>query len=104
MKKFELLSKGNKVELEILEKIADNKIMVSVKTKESEITNTEASIVQIMTKPGKLFLQIETDKYLEIADRDKNNFKYIADWIWENIQDRNTEANTYIFTSHLNNY
>ena len=57
-------------------------------------------IKQIMNKPRKLFLQIG-DKYLEIADRDKHNFKYIADWIWENIQDSNSQANAYVFTSHV---
>lgn len=109
LKKFEFWSNGKKVALEILEKVTENKVKVNVTINGNQIANeTEASICKINNMPGKLFLQIN-DNFLCICDTKKagsvEKNREIADWLWENIQNKDTYANTYGFTTkHWQNW
>lgn len=109
LKKFVYWTSGKKVELEILEKVSETKIKVNVTVDGNEIAREEtANICRINNKPNMLYLQIN-DTFLAICNKKKagsvEKNREVADWIWKNIQDNDTLANTYGFTTdHWRNW
>lgn len=104
LKKFEYWANGKRVRLEILEKVTDTKMKVNVTVDGKELAReTTASICRINNKPDKLYLSFN-DTFLTICDMSKAGFigksREIADWIWENIQDKSDDSTLYGFTSN----
>lgn len=103
--KFKLWNNGKKVELEILEKVSEYKLLVNVSVNGEElIDNTVASICRINNKPECLYLSFNSNgenNFLCICNKkqsiDKRN---IADWIWENFHNNDTNSSVYGFTTH----